>query len=285
MEIENLLIVGLGLLGGSVALAARERGIARHIVAHARPGRDHEQARADGLIDAWSHDLAGEAARADFILIAQPVDSIVRILPTILAAASEGALVTDVGSTKATIVEKAGAVATKAHFVGSHPMAGSHLTGWKNGRANLFQGATTYVTPTESTCMDATGRVTRFWQSLGSRPVLVDPVRHDHLCALVSHVPHLVAVALMELLGESCEDPHFLRVISGPGLRDTTRIAMGSPDVWQEICHHNSKEISVKLHQLAEICHQLADKVGKGDESLRATLGEASRIRSLLEKD
>lgn len=283
MKCENLLIAGLGLLGGSVALAAREMHLARHITALARPGRNHDAAMEAGLIDRWGTDLAAEVARADFVLLAQPVESIVNALPEVLAAAGEDTVVTDVGSTKAAITTAAGKVTGKAAFVGSHPMAGSHLTGWKNGRADLFQGRTTYITPTAETSLEATARVSHFWQALGSRVVLVDPERHDHLCALLSHVPHLAAVALVHLLDDSCEDPHFLKVLAGTGLRDTTRIAMGSADVWEEICVHNRQEIATKLRRYADLCGELAAMVETRGENLRPLLAEMAAFRRKLE--
>lgn len=284
MECENLLIAGLGLLGGSVALAARERGLARTITALARPGRNHDAAVAAGVVDRWGDNTAGEVAKADFILLAQPVESIVQSLPEILAAASEGTVITDVGSTKGAIVEAASRLPTGGGaFVGSHPMAGSHLVGWKNARADLFDGRTTYITPAAETCLDAAARVSVFWEALGSRTVLVDPKRHDHLCALLSHVPHLAAVALVQLLEDSCEDPHFLRVLAGTGLRDTTRIAMGSPEVWEEICVHNSEEIAGKLRRYAALCGELAGMIESRSEGLRPLLAEMAAFRRKLE--
>lgn len=285
MELDNLLVIGLGLLGGSAALAARERKIARTVTAIARPGRNHDEAVNQGIIDRWGTDLQEEVSRADMILLAQPVDAIVAILPPVLDAAQPHALITDVGSTKGTIVAAAHNHKPRGKFIGSHPMAGSHLTGWKNSRGDLFDGATTYVTPTPASDKEATGRVTRFWQSLGSRPVIVDPTRHDHLCALLSHVPHLAAVALMELIEDSCEDPHFLRVVAGAGLRDTTRIAMGDSDIWREICQHNNEEISSKLERLGEICKDLAVAVRSNNDGLVASLKDAAKLRCALEPD
>lgn len=280
-----MLIIGLGLLGGSVALAARERAGVRHVTALARPGRNHDEAKQKRVIDNWGSNLQEEVSKADFILLAQPVDAIVKILPTILDAAPAHALITDVGSTKGTIVATAQTHKPGCRFIGSHPMAGSHLTGWKNARVDLFEGATTYITPTPTSCKEAAGQVTSFWKALGSRPVVVDPSRHDHLCALLSHVPHLAAVAMMELIEDSCEDPHFLRVVSGPGLRDTTRIAMGDPDIWREICLHNSGEIASKLERLGEICKELAVAVRGKNPSLQRTLQDAAKYRRALEPE
>jgi len=279
-RIKTMLIVGLGLLGGSAAMAARSTGIARRVIAHSRAGAPHIEAANAGVIDGYTENLTAAVAESDFILLCQPVDAIAQILPTVMAAARPGTVVTDVGSTKGSLVEVADSIQSEAAFVGSHPMAGSHLTGWRNGRPDLFAGATTYVTLTKETNLAAVGRVTRFWKLLGSRVILTDPQRHDRLVALLSHVPHMTAAAIMRHLEASGEDPAFMKLLSGNGLRDTTRIAAGSPIVWREICQHNAPQIARQLRELGAIIERLAVSIEHGRlDEVEAELSAAALLR------
>jgi prephenate dehydrogenase len=275
--IENLTIAGLGLLGGSIALAAREHHLAARIVAVGR--RDYPEAVEAGLIDVYTRDLAAAAAKADLLILCTPVDKILEQLPEVLSAAKPGSLITDVGSTKRRLVEAAQTIPSRAHFVGSHPMVGSHLTGWQNAEADLFTRGITYITPTEKTDTAAAARVGAFWQNAGARTVYIHPRRHDRLCSLLSHVPHMAAVALMELIAESREDPYTLRVLAGTGLRDTTRIAQGSADVWTEICQHNSEEVAAHLEKLAAILASMAEEVRVEGCGMRDKLEKNAELR------
>jgi prephenate dehydrogenase len=202
----------------------------------------------------------------------------------VLRNARPGTVVTDVGSTKASLVAEAERTASaRAHFVGSHPMVGSHLTGWKNGNADLFVGGTIYVTPTEKTETGAAAKVAAFWEALGGNVVFTGPQRHDELASLLSHVPHMVAVALVELLEKSAEDPHFLKRLAGSGLRDTTRVAMGSSQMWREISEQNGETIAGHLDAMAERITLLAEAIRRGDfAALESRLERAAELRAKL---
>lgn len=282
-RIDNLAIVGLGILGGSIALAARERGLAARITAVGR--RDYPEAKEAGLIDVYTRDLAAAAAEADLMVLCTPVEKIEEQLETVMPAVRSGALVTDVGSTKLRLVEAAERIPGEGSFVGSHPMVGSHLTGWENADGALFARGITYVTATEKTDLEAVARVGAFWEALGARTVYIHPHRHDFLCALLSHVPHMAAVALMQLIADTHEDPEALRVFAGTGLRDATRIAMGSPDVWAEICGHNRREVAKQLDHLAAIIQKQASDIRQGACSLREQLEECAELRRQFDED
>lgn len=270
---KKLTIVGLGLLGGSIALAARARGLFQHITAVGR--RDLSPAVKAGIIDEFGNDLAAACADADMVILCTPVDTILEQLPLVMAAAKPGAIVTDVGSTKERLVARAHGLASAARYVGSHPMVGSHLTGWEHAREDLIAQGITYVTLTESCDAEAAAETGRFWAALGARIVYIHPQRHDQVCALLSHAPHMAAVAVVELLGRSREDINMVGLLAGTGLRDTTRIAMGSADVWTEIARHNGENIATLLENLGGILHEMAEKIRRGDDSLR---GELDRI-------
>jgi prephenate dehydrogenase len=278
----NLVIAGLGLLGGSIALAAREQKIAGRIIALGR--RDYTEAVEVGLVDECTTDFEAACAKADLMVLCTPVEIIRQQLPDVMKLIKPDAMVTDVGSTKGRLVELAeGLDETQGAFVGSHPMAGSHLTGWKSADKFLFVGRIVYITVTENSNLDAVARLGHFWEAVGSRVVFTTPERHDKLCALLSHIPHMTAAAMVNLLATSKEDPELLRHLAGPGLRDSTRIAMGSADVWTEISQHNSKEIAEGLDQLADQIKDLAGLVRDGGDDLYSYLDKVRELRQVLE--
>lgn len=280
----TLLIAGLGLLGGSIALAARRRGLAGHIIGVGR--RDLSPAVDAGVIDEASADLATAAPRADIIILCTPVDIIRRQLAVVREAARPDALVTDVGSTKRRIAQQAAEVFGNGvpAFVGSHPMVGGHQTGWEAATADLFRGGVVYVTPREAHDLDPAARIGHFWQGLGARLVYIHPDRHDQLCGLLSHLPHLAAVALTRQLQQSREDVNLLRVLAGNGLRDTTRIAMGSADVWREIFAHNSDTVAAQARALATALNTMADELDASRmDEFQKLLAETSDFRHRLQ--
>ena len=280
--IERLAVVGLGLLGGSVAKAARVRGLARSIVAVGRRLETIEAARHDGTVDEVTTDLARGLRGADFCLLATPVTTLERMLPAVWAAAADGAVLTDVGSTKASIVAAADRLARERplRFVGSHPMAGSEKTGYGVARAGLFHGATVVLTPTERTDAGALARVAALWEALGARIVRLEPAAHDRAVAAVSHLPHLVADALVDAVVRM--DAGFLEV-AGKGFRDTTRIAAGSPQMWREIFHDNRAALGEALAAFRKSLDHLEAMVAMGDgDALERELDRLKQVRDRL---
>ena len=280
--IERLAVVGLGLLGGSVAKAARTRGLARRIVGVARNPAALEAARGDGTVDLLTSDLAQGLAEADLCVLATPVAVLESMLPAVWQAAAPHAVITDVGSTKARIVARADALAAARplRFVGSHPMAGSERTGYAVARADLFEGATVVLTPTARTDTDALARVGGFWQATGARLVRLDPASHDRAVAAVSHLPHLVADALVDTVIRM--DPAFLD-IAGRGLKDTTRIAAASPPLWREIFQDNREALSEALGVFRKGLDHLEGLLAAGDgTALEQELERIKRARERL---
>jgi len=198
--IRRLAIVGVGLLGGSVARAARARAVAGEIVGIGRDRAQLAAALRDGALDHATTDLSQGVADADLVVLGATVAANAALLERVWPAAAEGAVVTDVGSTKRSIVraaERLGATRPLA-FVGSHPMAGSERSGYAASRADLFDGALVIVTPTDATDPRAVKGVTAFWEALGARVTALDPVTHDRGVAAISHLPLVVAAALVE---------------------------------------------------------------------------------------
>lgn len=278
--IQRLTIVGVGLLGGSVARAARARGLAREIVG---VGRDRDRlapALADGTLDRAVTELAGGVRDADLVLLALPVLATEQVLPALWPAVSAGALVTDVGSTKARIARAADALqpARPVRFVGSHPMAGSERSGYAASRADLFEGATVIVTPTEAVAPGTVKDATVFWESLGARVSVLDPDSHDRTVAAISHLPHLAAYALVDAVETDA------LAFAARGFRDTTRIAASDPDVWREIFLANRDALAASLAAYRAALDRLESLVAAGDDgaALRAALAAIAGKRKAL---
>ena len=278
--IPRLCVVGLGLLGGSVAKAARERGLAREIVAVGRRASSLEPALRAGVVDRATTDLASGVKEADFCLLSTPVASLERQLAAVWAALPARALVTDVGSTKGRIVATAEGLAAgrPLAFVGGHPMAGSERAGFAEARADLFEGATVILTPTERTPPDAVTRVRGFWEAVGGRVTVLDPTTHDRAVAAVSHLPHLVADALMDAVLRM--DPAFLDV-AARGFRDTTRIAAASPEIWREIFLDNRAALAEAVAAFRKSLDHLEGMLAAGDAA--AVEAELERIKQARE--
>ncbi len=282
-QFSLIAVAGLGLLGGSIALAVRQRRLADRIVGIGRRPDDLEAARGAGLIDQWATDPSEVLPKADLVVLCQPVEVIVRDLPEFSRLSGSRTLLTDVGSTKTDIVRTAD-TAKAQNFAGSHPMAGSDCVGWRNSSADLFDGASTWVTSTDDTELATAAQIGCFWESLGSRVIHSSPQRHDRMVALLSHVPHLAAVALIDQIYHEGEDPAILRLLCGAGLRDTTRVAKGSPELWEQICRQNSSAVSGVLKDVGERFHRLAEMVEEDDlHSLRDVLDRARDLRKRLD--
>lgn len=248
--LDQLTLLAPGLLGGSVARAARVHGLARRIVIWARRPEVRVQLAEQPWCDAVADTPESAAAGASLVVIAAPVDRIVDLARQIAPHLPAGAIVTDVGSVKGEISRMGhAAVGRQAHFVGSHPMAGSEKTGWEHGSAELFAKRTCFVTPLPETDAGAAEQVVRFWHALGSEVVTVHPDRHDEIVAHISHLPQVVASSLCAMLQRK---DHAWRNYAGGGLRDTTRIAGSDPQLWRTILEQNRDEVLRALRELQD---------------------------------
>jgi prephenate dehydrogenase len=274
--IGRLSIVGLGLLGGSVAKAARAASLAQEIVGVGRNPKSLEPALRERAVDRITTDLAEGVRGADMIVLATPVATLERQLPAVWEAASSHALLTDVGSTKAGIVRAAEALGASRPlgFVGSHPMAGSNLSGFSVARADLFNGATGILTPTDRTPSEPIKRVTEFWEAMGGRVTVMDPATHDRAVAAISHLPHLVVDALVAAVVDM--DPRFLDV-AARGFKDTTRIAASDPAVWREIFQQNREALAEAIAAFRGALGRLEGILAAGDDAAIESALEAIR--------
>jgi prephenate dehydrogenase len=259
-------IVGTGLIGGSIGLALRRRGW--YVT-----GRDNDAARADRAVALGALDAVGTDADADLVFIATPVGSVAGVARALVSATT---VVTDVGSVKAPIVAAVG----HPSFVGGHPMAGSEQEGIEGADPELFSGATWVLTPTDDTEAGAYARVQDAVSSFGASVVAIAPERHDALVAVVSHVPHLTAAALMTLASSRAEEHATLLRLAAGGFRDMTRIAAGHPGIWPDICAENRDAIVATLDDLLATLGGVRASIADADrESLFALLEGARAAR------
>ncbi|MDR1789170.1 MAG: prephenate dehydrogenase/arogenate dehydrogenase family protein [Opitutaceae bacterium] len=263
--IEKLAILAPGLIGASVARAARARGAARHITLWSRKPSARAALRRQPWCDAVAATPQAAVDGADLVVLAAPVDVIIGLLPQIAPALKPGALVTDVGSTKRGILAAAArAVRGAVFFIGSHPMAGSEKTGWRNATETLFDNRAIFLTPRKNTPAARLRELGRFWKTLGGRVSVVTPEAHDRIVAAVSHLPQAVATALAATL--AAQNPGWGRY-AGNGLRDTTRVAAGDPAMWLPIFRHNRAGILGQLRRFRRQLDAVESALAAGDEA------------------
>ena len=265
-----------------MAKAARAEGLAREIVAVGRRRESLEPPWRDGAVDHITTDVADGVAGSDFCVLATPVATLTSLLREVWRAAPDDAVLTDVGSTKAAIVSTAEALgrARPLAFIGAHPMAGSEKSGYAVARPDLFKGALVILTPTDSSLPVALERVREFWQALGARVMTLDPVTHDRAVAAISHLPHLVADALVDAVLRM--DPRFLDVAAA-GFKDTTRIAASNARVWREIFQENRAALGEALGVFRRALDDLEALIAGGDATtIEEELGRIKRARERL---
>ncbi len=275
---DTLVIVGVGLIGGSVGLAVRARGVAHRVVGVGRsPERLAVAARA-GCIDDGTTDLTAAAQDAEIVLVCSPVDRIADHVRTAAVACRTGTILTDAGSTKDTIIRALdGALPPGVLFVGGHPLAGSEKRGPEHARADLFVDRLVILTPMSRTDPTAVEKVGALWQALGARVQHLSPQDHDDALAVTSHLPHLAAAALANTL------PDHLRSLTATGFRDTTRVAAGDPDLWAAIFAQNRGAVLAALGRLDQRLMDYRHALEHDDmTTLRKLLVEAKAIRDNL---
>ncbi len=277
---KTVAILGMGLMGGSLGLALRRRGLAR-VQGYARRAQTRQAALDLGAVDKV-FETPGRALRgAEIAVICTPVLTIPEMVHECRNSFEKGAVVTDVGSTKAELMNRLAPIVAGMNvaFVGSHPMAGSEKSGIEASRSDLYEGAVTVVTP-GGAAESAVTCVRALWEGVGSRVLCLAPEEHDALVARTSHLPHLVA-SLLVTTAYSGSDA--FRTLCGPGFRDTTRIAAGSPEMWHDIVRSNRKEILQALRRYQGELGELTAAIEGGDfEAVREQLEKGRRLRESL---
>jgi prephenate dehydrogenase len=262
------------LIGGSLGLALKGAGLARRVVAVGYREASLREALARGAADETTLDPAAGVAGSDLVVLATPVGLFREIAEKIAPALAPGAIVIDVGSTKAAVVAELEPLMPPGRtLVGCHPIAGSEQRGVTAARADLFRGATCVVTPTGRTPPEALARVTAMWQAVGMTVRSMSPEVHDRLLAEVSHLPHVVASSLVRVIGGDAES------LVGPGWADTTRIASSDPALWRDILVSNAEEVAGALERLQGILAAWRSALRQRDAAKIETLLAESKAR------
>lgn len=265
---SQVTIIGVGLIGGSLGMILRRKGIASTVIGVGRRIENLKTAVELGAIDRYVVDPKEGVKDADVVVLATPVDTYDRHLKEWASCLKPGAIVTDVGSVKGELVEQSErAMPQGVHFVGAHPIAGKEKTGVAAGSDELFRGARCILTPTKNTNQEALEQVRGMWEETGSVMLTMDPHLHDKILGAVSHLPHVAAFALINALIDIRNKVPTLDLAghSGGGLRDTTRIAASSPEMWRDIFLWNRENVVSFIESYERSLGQLKQLIKAGD--------------------
>ena len=245
MHWRKITLVGVGLLGGSLGLTIKKKGLADKVDAYVRRAASVAECSRMGAVDHATRDLAQAVEGADVVILCTPIAQMRALVAQMQSTLKPGAIVTDVGSVKGTVVQELEPLIAQAggHFVGSHPMAGAEKMGVGAARADLFENTICIVTPTPRSRSSAVQQVEEFWRNVGCRPIRLTPEVHDELVSRASHLPHVVAAGLANYV-LSPMHPKEQALVCAQGFRDTTRIASGSPEMWRDIALANRQNLA-----------------------------------------
>jgi prephenate dehydrogenase len=279
---EQLGLIGCGLMGGSFALALKRAGLVKRVVGYSKSPSTTERARQMGVIDIEAPSALLAVSGADIVLVAVPVSATEATFKAIKHLVTPNMLIMDVGSTKRDVID-AGRRGLREHigsFVPAHPIAGKELSGVEHADADLYAGRQIILTPIERTLTTQLQKAVDVWTALGCRVLKMSPEQHDAAFAAVSHLPHLIAFALMNAISGQTQGKDYLS-LAGPGFRDFTRIAAGDPKIWRDIMVSNREELleQSKIFQRTLQAMELMISSGNGD-ALEGLIEQASNTRA-----
>lgn len=281
VRVERSAIIGVGLLGGSLALALKKYGISREVWGTCRKEKNLKNAVERGIIDSYSLSYTAVVKDADLVVLATPVGAFKEITQKMIPSLKKGSIVTDVGSVKGELVrELEGMMPEGVAFVGGHPIAGSERLGIETATSDLFIGARCIITPTEKTPEGAVKTVKEIWRRVGANVVVLTPEEHDFIFALVSHLPHIISYTLINTV--SAVNPDYIE-FAGTGFKDTTRVALSSPELWVDICMENKNNLLRLLEKFQECLADMLETLKIEDhERLKTLLQKAKRLREKI---
>lgn len=264
--IERLAIIGVGLIGGSFARALREAGVVKTIVGIGRSRSNLEEALSLGIVDEITHDAVAGVSGAQMVFISVPVCSIPSVVAEIAPALSSGCIVTDGGSVKASIVKECERLMPPGcFFVGGHPIAGTEHSGAAASFATLYKGKRCILTPTERTDAAALELVNRLWLLTGAEVCVMEPGHHDRIFAEISHLPHVVAYALVHAVGTADVEGENVLSYTAGGFRDFTRIASSDPVMWRDIALMNRQALLKSIDGFSASLAELRQRIDNSD--------------------
>lgn len=272
--------MGVGLLGGSIGLAVRNQELANEIAGYVRRDASVSDCEKFGVTDYATTDLLAAVSKSDLIVLCTPLAQMRTLVCQLIPALKRGAIVTDVGSVKTSVVREVESLIHKvgAHFIGSHPMAGAEKIGVSAARQGLFEKAVCVVTPTANSNPAALKKVERFWKALGSRVIRMKPETHDLLVSRSSHLPHVVAATLTNLILNP-QHPKEQAALCATGFRDTTRIASGSPEMWRDIGLANRKNLVRALDVFVKDLQNVQQALKSSDDKALTRFFEQAKQR------
>ena len=263
--IDKLAIVGVGLIGGSLALALKEAGAVGHVVGIGRGLPNLETALKLGVVDSITQSLADGVAGADVVFLATPVQSLGSVAEQAMLHLKPGAIITDGGSVKQAVIDAVEPhLRADVHFVPGHPIAGTENSGAEAAFAALYRDRRCILTPTERTADEALDRIRRMWQTVGSQVVVMAVDKHDRVLAAISHLPHMVAYALVNAVGAYDRYDENVLEYSAGGFRDFTRIASSDPTMWRDIALTNREALIEMMEQFENFFAELKEDVASG---------------------
>ena len=264
-HIDKLAVVGVGLIGGSLALALKEAGAVGHVVGIGRGLPNLETALRLGVVDSYTLDLAEGVADADVIFLATPVQALGTVAEQAMPHLKAGAIITDGGSVKQAVIDAIEPhLRDDVHFVPGHPIAGTENSGAEAAFATLYRDRRCILTPTGKTAAEALDRMQRMWQLVGSQVVIMDVEKHDRVLAAISHLPHMVAYALVNAVGSYDRYNENILEYSAGGFRDFTRIASSDPTMWRDIAMTNREALIEMMEQFETFFAELKEDVAIG---------------------
>lgn len=278
---NRVTVLGVGLIGASLALAMKKTGLCGEIVGYGRNADNLKKAREMGIIDSFEREAGLSCKDSDLVVLSAPVGSFRELTVSSVPYLKKGAVVTDTGSVKGSLVhELEQLMPDGVNFIGAHPIAGSDRSGIMFSDAGLFNGAKCIITPTGQSDMAALSVVVRLWESVGCRVITMEPDRHDRIYASVSHFPHLIAYAMVNSVAET--DPSYLD-FSGQGFRDMTRIAASSHQLWRDICMMNSGNLIELISGFQDKLDTFKNYLAASDSrSLEMELKKAQELRESI---
>ena len=284
MQQLNLGFIGFGLIGGSIAKSLKKRGAnIRVLVYSRRKNPELDKGVADGIIDDLTYEIDDSFSSCDIIFLCTPVLTNISFLPLLKNLIKPGCIITDVGSVKGDITLAAQKAGLSKCFIGGHPMAGSEKTGYESSTDILLENAFYILTPTEENSENDISLIKNVVEKTGANCIILSPELHDRITAAISHVPHLVAVALVNLVKNSDDDRQLMKSLAAGGFRDITRIASSSPAMWQDICMSNSESIVSFIDDFEKLlCSYRASIEAKDKEKIYTAFDEAGEYRDSI---
>ena len=292
VHFKKVALIGVGLIGGSLALDMKSRGLADTVVGIGRTMANLDKALELGIVDSVTQDIAEGVGDADLVIVAVPVLTVASVMKEACQYLAEGCIVTDVGSVKERLIDEVmPLLPAGVSFVPAHPVAGTENSGAAAAFAGLFEGRNTIITPVDSTDSEALQTVTELWRSVGSNVVVMDSKEHDRILSAVSHLPHVIAYALVNTVasagkgsGKGGADTDMLSYSAG-GFRDFTRIASSSPEMWADICEMNSVAIVEMIEAFQVELDSLKSFIeGRDLERINEQFNRAKSLRDALAK-